>query len=72
MIIRILMSGPKVYITHRFHCMPLMHSSLIKWLVIVIARVVHLVDNDVVPYSGLISRGENFEVFGDFALSSKF
>ena len=26
----------------------------------------------IVPYSGLISRGENFKVFVDFALSSKF
>ena len=25
-----------------------------------------------IPYSRLISRGENFEVFMDFALSSKF
>ena len=25
-----------------------------------------------IPYSGLILRGENFEVFADFSLSSKF
>ena len=50
---------------------------VVAWCVCVCVRVracvcVRVCVRACVPYSGLILRGENFEVFVDFALSLKF